>query len=186
MILSMVVVATLGASWRARGAAVERHLEPGVLVGRGFPEIGALPTFGGDITCWWSPTAHLDLGLEIGGAVTLLPYGNTDGEPVVGRRGGDSQTLNRDVTFLPRVMFGTRAFLSPGVWAGLFMGHTQIASGELGAFSVIPYPTASVALESRFGANGRYGVRAAFSYMHFWFKAGDALMISTLAFTWGG
>jgi len=51
---------------------------------------------------------------------------------------------------------------------------------------VIPYPTASVALESRFGANGRYGVRAAFSYMHFWFKAGDALMISTLAFTWGG
>ena len=157
-----------------------------MLVGQGFPEIGTLPTFGGDITTWWSPAAHLDLGLETGAAVTLLPYGSNDGEPILGKRGVDSQGVKRDVTFLPRVMLGTRAFVLPGVWAGLFVGHTQIVSGELGRFSVIPYPTVSVAVEARFGANGRYGVRAAFSYMHFWFNEGDALMTSTLAFTWGG
>jgi hypothetical protein len=181
-----LAAALWGAGRGAHAARVEGHFEPGALIGQGLPLISVRPTLGGDVTTWWSPGQHLDLGLESGIAVTSLPYGNNDGEPVLGKRGGYNPSyLNESVTLMPRMMFGSRAFLLARTWVGAFVGSSWLASSELGRFSLIPYPTGSLAIETRFGADGRYGVRAAFSYMRLWVSSGDALMTSTLAFTWG-
>jgi hypothetical protein len=115
-------------------------------------------------------------------AVTRFPYSSNDGEPVLGRPGVDGP-LRESVTFMPRMMVGARVG-GPAASIGLFVGSTQLL-GALGEFGVIPLPTGSVAVETRFGADRRYGVRAAFSYVHFWFGDGRGFMTTTLAFTWG-
>jgi hypothetical protein len=84
------------------------------------------------------------------------------------------------------VLFGSRVFVGPRTWLGAFLGSSWLVSGELGRFSLIPLPTGAVAAETRFGADGRYGVRAALSYVPLHFDRGDGLLTTTVAFTWGG
>jgi len=180
---ALALALTLAAAARdARAGQRVGHLEPGLIVARGFEAIDVKPTVGGDVTTWWSLSRHFDLGLETGLAFTEFPYSSSDGEPVLGKPGVDGP-LRDSLTLLPRMMFGPRVRLPAATSIGLSLGATHIV-GALGEFSVIPYPTGSVAVEKRFGDEGHFGVRAAFSYMHFWFGDAKAFMTSTLAFAW--
>jgi hypothetical protein len=178
--LTLGLTLTLAAAARDAGAGQRvGHLEPGLLVARGFEAIDVKPTVGGDVTSWWSPSQHFDLGLETGLAFTRFPYSSNDGEPVLGEPGVDGP-LRDSLTLLPRMMFGARVRLPAATAIGLSVGATHIV-GALGEFSVIPHPTGCVAVEKWFGEGGRVGVRAAFSYVHFWFGDGKGFMASTVA-----
>jgi hypothetical protein len=167
----------------ARAAQVVGHVEPGVIIPRGFPALGVRPTAGGDVTVWWSPSARFDLGLESGIAATVFRYSNPDGEPFLGEY-VDRSSLLEDFTLLPRVMFGARLHLTAATSIAASVGLSHIWAVGFGEYVLIPFPTAAVAAETRFGAGGRYGLRAAFSTLTYDFD-GRALMSATLAFAWG-
>jgi hypothetical protein len=55
--LTLALALTLAAAVRdARAGQHVGHLEPGLLVARGFEAIDVKPTVGGDLTTWWSPS----------------------------------------------------------------------------------------------------------------------------------
>jgi hypothetical protein len=175
-----VTLAIAAAARDARAGKTVGHVEPGILVGRGFEAINVKPTFGGDITTTWSMSSAFDLVLESGLALTTLPASSNDGEPVLGKPGVDGP-LQDIITLLPRMMFGARLRLPAATSVSLLAGATHIV-GPIGEVFVIPFPTGSVAVEKWFGDGGRFGVRAAFSYMHFWFDNAKGFMTSTVAF----
>jgi hypothetical protein len=182
---ALTLAVAIGAAGRdARAAKVVAHVEPGVVIPRGFPALGVRPTAGGDVTVWWSPSEHFDLGLESGIAATVLRYGNPDGEPFLGEYVG-KPNLAEDFTLLPRVMLGARRRLTAATSIAASVGVSHIWALGFGEYALIPLPTAGVAVETRFGAGDRYGIRAAFSYLAYDFGDGRALMSATLAFAWG-
>jgi hypothetical protein len=180
--LTLALVAWCGAR-TARAAQVEGHLEPGAIVASGFGEIDKRPTLGGDVTVWWRLHRRLDIGHQTGMAVTSLPYGGFDGEPYIGERGSPPD-LRESATFLPRTMFGARLFALSNTSLGAFVGASWLMAGVLGERSVLPYPTAGAAIETKFGPGARYGVRVAVNYVYFWTN-GKTFVMPTLAFTWG-
>jgi len=181
--LTLALVAWCGAR-TARAAQVEGHLEPGAIVASGFEEIDKRPTLGGDVTVWWRLHRRFDIGHQTGMAVTSLPYGSYDGEPYIGRRGYPDD-LRESVTWVPRTMFGARLFALPNASVGTFVGASWLVAGVLGEHSVLPYPTAGAAIETKFGPGARYGVRVAVNYVHFWTGTGKNFVMPTFAFTWG-
>ena len=139
---ALALALTLAAAARdARAGQRVGHLEPGLIVARGFEAIDVKPTVGGDVTTWWSLSRHFDLGLETGLAFTEFPYSSSDGEPVLGKPGVDGP-LRDSLTLLPRMMFGPRVRLPAATSIGLSLGATHIV-GALGEFSVIPYRRAA-------------------------------------------
>ncbi len=82
-------------------------------------------------------------------------------------------------------MFGARLFALPNTSVGAFVGASWLVAGVLGEHSVLPYPTAGAAIETKFGPGARYGVRVAVNYVHFWTGTGKKFVMPTLAFTWG-
>ena len=161
--------------------AAEAHVGVGALIADGFTSFDARPTIGGDVTAVWSPHRHLELGLEAGLAGTRLPYGGYSDEPA---KLGFGDNAVESFTLLPRLMFGPRFVPAPNVSLGVSVGSTWLWSRAGSAFVIIPYPTAGVALQIKLGPEARYGVRAAFSYMHVWFGHDKAVLAPTVAFTW--
>jgi hypothetical protein len=180
IVLLTVAVGSTGRE--ARAAEFVRHVEPGVLIGKNYPGFELRPALGGDVTTWWAPLDRVGIGLETGVAITRLPY-NTDAEGL-GMLGTSNVGNSENITLLPRLMVGPRVALLPGLSLGGSVGSTWIWAGPVSEFVVIPYPTASAAIETRFGAQGRYGVRIAASYTYDWRGHGKAIIASTIAFSW--
>jgi hypothetical protein len=164
-----------GAAWAAEG-----HVDVGELIADGFTSFDSRLTLGGDVTAVWSPHRYLGLALETGVAAARLPYGQSD-EPA---KLGNSDNIVESFTLLPRLMFGPRFVPTPNISLGVSVGSTWLWSSAGSDLAFIPYPTASVALQIKFGPGARYGVRAAFSYMHLWFGHDRAVLAPTVAFTW--
>jgi hypothetical protein len=181
----MLALAIGVAARDARAGGVDRHVELGVVIAKGIRSFSARPTLGGDLTKVWSPSDQLELGFEAGAALTGLPYGRSDGPAMITHTDNTEEAF----TLMPRLMFGPRFVPASNVRLGVSLGATWLWSAPAGELSIVPYPTANGALETWFGPNERFGLRAAFSYMHYWFGNGDdltrnALMTSSLAFAW--
>jgi hypothetical protein len=176
----------IGAAARdARAGSVDRHVELGVVIAKGIRSFSARPTLGADLTKVWSPADRLELGFEAGCAATSLPYGRSDGPAMITYISNTEESL----TLLPRLMFGPRFVPASNVWLGVSVGASWLWSGASSEFAIVPYPTATAAIETWFGPDERFGLRAAFSYMHYWFGNGDdlsrnALLAPSLAFAW--
>lgn len=184
MILT-VAISIAAAARDARAGSVDRHLGMGVLLPKGIRSFSARPTLSGDLTKVWWPADRLELGLEAGVAATLLPYGRSDGPGMITALDNRHDSL----TLLPRVMFGPRIVPASNVWLGVSLGATWLWSGASTELAIVPYPTASASIETRFGPDERFGLRASFSYMHYWFGNGNdamrnALLAPSLAFAW--
>jgi hypothetical protein len=178
----LLTVTVWGAASEARAAECVRHVEPGVLIGKNYPGFELRPALGGDVTTWWAPLDRIRIGLETGVAITRLPY-NTDAEGL-GKLGTSSVGNSENITLLPRLMVGPRVLLLRALSLGGSVGSTWMWAGPVSEFVVIPYPTASAAIETRFGAQGRYGIRVAASYAYDWRGHGKAIIASTIAFSW--
>lgn len=178
----LLAVAVWGTAHEARAAEFVRHVEAGVLIGKNYSRFELRPALGGDITTWWAPLDRIGVGLETGVAITRLPY-NTDGEGV-GMLGTGFVGNSENITLLPRLLVGPRVLLPRGLSLGGSVGSTWLWASPVSEFGVIPYPTASAAIETRFGAQGRYGIRIAASYLYDWRGHGKAIIASTIAFSW--
>jgi hypothetical protein len=176
--LALMLVASIGAGGEAGGA--EAQVGVGAVIADGFTSFDSRPIVGGGVTAVWSPAHYLELGLEGGVAGTRLPYGQSDGPAKLGL----SDNIVESFTLLPRVMFGPRFVPTPNVALGLAVGSTWLWSSAGAGLAIVPYPTASVALQIKLGSEARYGLRAAFSYMHLWFSHDKAVLAPTIAFTW--
>jgi hypothetical protein len=177
-----LAAAAWGAARDARAVVVEGHMEPGALIARGFTEIDKKPTFGADVNVWWSPLRHLDIGLETGGSITMLPFGQFYEEASLGER-GSSDALRESPVLLPRAMFGARVVPLSGISVGAFAGASWLVSGPAAEFAFVPHPSAGVAVQAKFGPGKRYGVRAAVNYIRL--SWGGEFVMPTIAFTWG-
>jgi hypothetical protein len=180
-----LAVAVAAVARDARADDIDRHIAAGVLLPKGIRTFSARPTLGGDLTKVWSPADHLELGFEAGVAVTSLPYGRSDGPGMITYNDNHSDSL----TLLPRLMFGPRFVPTSNVCLGVSVGTTWLWSGASTELAFVPFPTASVAVETWFGPDARFGLRASFSYMHYWFGNGNdalrnALLAPSLAFAW--
>jgi hypothetical protein len=169
-----------GAGRAARAADVEGHIDTGLVMGFNVGQLKAPYMIGGDVSTWWSPRADLQVGLQTGIGITYAPYGDgTDGPAPIGKVGDDG------VTLLPRALFGARIPLWHATTLGAFVGSTFIVAPDMGAYSAMPYPTASIALDSKFGPPGRFGLRASLSYIQFIYGDTSRVILSpALAFSW--
>jgi hypothetical protein len=182
----VLVVLFLGAVSPARAHRLEGSVGAGLVVARGFSELKQRPTVGADATHWWAPTTGLELGLQMGGDVTSFPYGNADGEPDLGNRSGYAPSiLTESITLMPRLLFGARRALGESAGLALYAGPTFLVSEQLGLFSIIPHPTISLAVDIKFGAGSRFGIRAGVSYLYFWLATTPPSFVTpSLALTW--
>jgi hypothetical protein len=184
-VIILTVAISIAAAARDAGAGgADRHLGMGVLLPKGIRSFSARPTLSGDLTKVWSPADRLELGLEAGLAATSLPYGRSDGPGLI----TDLDNRHDSLTLLPRVMFGPRIVAASNVCLGMSLGATWLWSASTD-LAIVPYPTASASIETWFGPDGRFGLRASFSYMHYWFANGNdamrnALLAPSLAFSW--
>jgi len=155
------------------------------------PEMSARPTLGGDVSWWWAPTPRFQLGVGLGLAMTVLPYGCADTRLSIGERGnaGCGAGLTEHFTWLPRGSLGARLFVTPATALQATAGTTffwptvsEVAFLPLPLedITLIPAPTAGIAVETRLGAAGRSSVRVGLSYVHF----EHGFLVPTLAVSW--
>jgi len=180
-----LALALAGAASDARAGTVDRHVGVGLFIPKGIRSFDLRPALAADLTKVWSPGDHLDLGFEGGVALTTFPYGRSDGPGMITYLDNTSDSP----TLLPRLMFGPRVVPASNFSLGVAVGFTWLWSGASADLAIVAYPTASAAFETWFGPDERFGVRAAVSYMHYWFGNGNdvmrnALISPTLAFAW--
>jgi len=175
-----------GRASRAAAHEVEFSVEGGALIGDGIPEMRPRPTVRGDVDIWWAPHPRFNLGLATGLGVTVLPYGCTDVIPAIGERGhaGCGDGLYEDFTYMPRVMLRLRLLLGAGISVGAFFGSTFIMSHDVNDYWAFPYPVAGLFAETRFGATGRFGLRASVGYIDIAYRDSRGFWAPTLAFLW--
>jgi hypothetical protein len=175
----------------ARAKEVDLHVEAGMLSGVDLPEMSARPTLGGDVNWWWAPTPRFHLGVETGLAMTVLSYGCADTRLSIGERGnaGCGSGLTEIFTWLPRSSLGARLLVTPATALQATLGTTFFwpTVGEVGFLplplediTLIPRPTAGIAVEARIGATGRSSVRVGLSYVYF----EHGFLMPTLAVGW--
>jgi hypothetical protein len=169
----------------ARARSVDWHVGVGVLLPKGIRSFSVRPTLGADLTKVWSPARRLDLGFEAGVAATSLPYGRSDGPGMIRYLDNTQESF----TLLPHLLFGPRFVAASDVWLGVSIGPTWLWSGPSEGYVIVPFPTASAAIETWFGPDKHFGLRAAFSYMHYWFGNGNdvmrnALLAPSISFAW--
>jgi hypothetical protein len=188
---ALSLVGICGFATTARAKEVDLHVEGGMLVGVGVPEMSPRPTLGGDVSWWWAPTPRFQLGVETGLAMTVLSYGCADTKLSIGERGhaGCGSGLTEHFTWLPRLSLGARLFVTPAtalqVTLGtMFFWPTVAEVGflplPLEDITLIPAPTAGIAVETRVGAAGRSSLRAGLAYIIF----EHAFLMPTLAVSW--
>jgi hypothetical protein len=188
---ALSLLAVCGAAGNARAKEVDLHVEGGVLIGVGVPEMSPRPTLGGDVSWWWAPTPRFQLGVATGLSATVLPYGCADTKLSIGERGhaGCGSALVEDVTWLPRLSFGARFLVTPTTAVAASVGTTFFwPTGSEVAFlpwplediTLIPAPTAGIAVETRVGSTGRASLRAGLAYIIF----EHAFLMPTLAVGW--
>jgi len=163
-------------------------METGAVIGVGLPDLTAMPILGGDLITWWAPHPRLQLGVQLGMGMTMLPYGCTEAVPFIGERGhsGCGEGLGEDFTLLPRVLFDSRFFVTPSTTLGANLGMTFVVSRVTWGldYEFVPYPTAGVVIETKLGAAGRFGLRAGLSYIHIAYRESRGFLAPTLAFGW--
>jgi hypothetical protein len=176
---ALLLTSVIAAAHDARAAQVDKQVEVGTLITQHIVTFDSRPTVAAGVTWVWSPLGHLALGLETAVAGTVLPFGHTDEAPKI-----SVSSSEQSFTLLPRLMLGPRFVPVPNLWLGVSVGGTWIWSRPGADLAIIPYPTAGVATGIRFGQDDRFGLRVAFSYVHYWFAHDAALLAPTLAFTW--
>jgi hypothetical protein len=188
---ALSLVGICGFATSARAKEVDLHVEGGMLFGVGVPEMSPRPTLGGDVSWWWAPTAGFHLGVATGLAITVLPYGCADTKLSIGERGhaGCGSDLVEHATWLPRLSFGARLLVTPTTAVAASVGTTffwpTVAEAgflplPLEDITLIPAPTAGIALETRVGSTGRWSLRAGLAYIIF----EHAFLMPTLAVGW--
>lgn len=165
--------------------SVAPDLSVGALLGVHLPELSVRPTLGVGATCWWKPTARLDLGIQATLTLTSIPYGNNDGEPVIGNRGGYNPAyLEEDLTALPRLAFAWRYALSDATSLRGLLGATFLLAGEMKEFALVPFPTAGIAVETKLGHSGSLKLRAGVEYILFVIDFNKGMVAPSVGLAW--
>lgn len=130
-----------GAPARAGEAQVSIQASAGAILATNLPELSyelaGLFAFGAT----WPASDSVRLGIRQQLAITSIPYGSSDGEPVIGARGGQNpEFLSQDVTFLPSTTFWVKFQAHPRFSIDAMVGIGLLASSKLGLHSFLPSP----------------------------------------------
>jgi hypothetical protein len=143
-------------------ASVDVGIQTGPVVGVDMPDLTVRPAMMVVGHRMWCPAARLHLGVRAAIGVTALPYGNNDGEPVIGRRGGYNPAYFETApTVIPSLAFAPRLEITDDLRVGAALGVAFMVSSEMGSMSLIPLKTAGLAVDYRLtkGTGGSLGGR---------------------------
>ena len=183
--LALVVAVAVCLQAGRAGAGWEPQAGIGALTGVRLQEVTFRPTVAGAATRWWSPGSRLDLGLQLGLGVTVLPYGADEGRAVLGWRTSYAPyRLDNEVTLLPRLAFAARLSITDAVSVVGGAGATFFESASMGGMGIFPFPTLLGAVQIALGAGERFALQIGLESMIVPVSPGGGLLGAGIALVW--